>query len=247
MLRFALRAAKPDHLPQLACRTRVNSNMPRFYSIRDNSFYTRGFPWICSLPQGLGVTYQCKTEGRTLLYATGKMVALLERDKGVKWPDILGCGAFPFLIVSERVKDAWDREGIGAFPMEQIEIAAPLPKKLVGTVPPGYFWIDGARLRGALTDFEASGFVDVHFCPECGARTDNITETSMRRFAQGARWPYVFREDTWNGLNLFTTDISDCKFFCTEAVVECARKYKLTNFRLIPIEDGDDFRSRGLK
>jgi hypothetical protein len=225
---------------------KVIRNMPRFFSVSANSVYTRGFPWISSLTQGFGVTYVCRTEGRSLSYATGKMVALLERDKGVKWPDVLGCGAFPFLIVSERVKEAWDREEIGAFSMEQVEIAGPLPRKLMGTAPPQYFWIDGARLRGALIDFEASGFVGVRFCPECGTRTDNIPETFRLQYAPGARFSFVFREDTWNGLNLFTTDIADTKFFCTEAVVQCARKHKLTNFRFVPIEDGHAIGSRGL-
>jgi hypothetical protein len=50
-----------------------------------------------------------------------------------------------------------------------------------------------------------------------------------------------FKEGTWNGSNLFTTDIAETHFFCTEVFVECARKYKFTNFRFIPIEEGHGY------
>ena len=93
-------------------------------------------------------------------------------------------------------------------------------------------------------DFEASGFVDVRFCAECGTRTDEISATFHRQHS--GVWQYVFRRGTWNGSNVFTTDLSPCRFFCTEAVVDCARKYKLTNFRFIPVEEGANFKSKGL-
>jgi hypothetical protein len=106
-------------------------------------------------------------------------------------------------------------------------------------IPAKYFWIDGAKLRGALIDFELSGFVGVKFCPECGTRTDDIEKTYDKQYAQGARFSYVFQGNSWNGLHLFTTDISNTKFFCTERFVACAQKHNFTNFRFIPIEEGD--------
>ncbi|MBI5303122.1 MAG: hypothetical protein HY868_13385 [Chloroflexi bacterium] len=150
---------------------------------------------------------------------------------------MLGCGAFPFLIVSEKTIECWEKDGVGTFPIHKVKIANPLPKKLMETTAPNYFWIDGMELRGALIEFEASGFMGVKFCPECGTRTDNISETFNHQYARGVTFSYVFRENTWNGLNLFTTDISPTAFFCTDLVVECARKYKLTNFRFIPVEE----------
>ena len=193
------------------------------------------------LTEGFGLTYYCKSENRVLSYASGDMGALLEYNKGTKWPDVLGCGAYPFLIVSEKVIECWARENIGTFPVHRVRIASPLPKRLTGTTPPEYFWIDGSKLRGALIDFEASGFVDVRFCAECGTRSNSIQGTFKRPYAQGAEFSYVYRENTWNGLNLFTTDISDTAFFCTEVIVEVARKYKLTNFRFAPVEEGHGF------
>ena len=105
-----------------------------------------------------------------------------------------------------------------------------------------YFWLDGQKIQGAMLDFEESGFVNVQFCPECNTRTDDIGATFDRQHSRV--YPYAFRPGTWTGLNLFTTDLSHCSFFCTEAVVECARKHKLTNFRFVPAEEMQTTRAR---
>jgi hypothetical protein len=219
---------------------------PRFFSIRDNSFSKRGFPWIQRLGAGFRQVYLCNrcASGRSIWYADGPVEAFLESGKGVKWADALGCGHFPFLVLSERAVRAFRDEGLGEFPQHALLIQPPLPKRLAGSEPPRYVWLDGEKMRGASLDFEASGFVDVRFCPECGTRTDNISAT-FRRQNSGVH-PYAFRPESWDGSNLFTTDLSACAFFCTEAVVDCARKHKLTNLRFVPAEEGGNPRSRGL-
>jgi len=58
--------------------------------------------------------------------------------------------------------------------------------------------------------------------------------------------PSAMTSMPWNGAQLFTTDLSPCVFFCTEAVVDCARKKKLTNFRFVPVEEGANPKSKGL-
>lgn len=191
-----------------------------------------------SLVEGYGQVQYCQREHRTLYDGSGTMVGKLDSSKGTKWPNILGCGHHPFFIVSQNIIDAWSNENLGTFPIHPFHIAPPIPKKLQQKEQPNYYWIDGKELRGALVDFEASGFVGVDFCPECGTRTENRSETFKRQSAKGARFSFVFREGTWNGLNLFTTDISDTLFFCTDAIVECAKKYGHTNFRFVPVEEG---------
>lgn len=220
--------------------------MSSFFSISDNTLSTRGYPWIRSIVEGLTPLSFCIACRAPQDYANGKIRVLFERRKGTKWPDALG-GAYAYFIVSQRVIDCWEIEGIDTFPIQPVEIAEPYPQKLEGTNPPKYFWIDGKKLNGALVDFQASGFVNFGFCSECGRRIENISETFKRQYATGAKFSYVFQENAWNGLNLFTTDISYAKFFCTEKIVECARKYRLTNFRFIPIEEGGAFGSKGLK
>jgi hypothetical protein len=221
--------------------------MTRFFTVTDNSIYTRGYPWVASLGKGFELTYFCQREKRRIHYATGDMEGTLERNKGTKWADVLGCGSFPFFIVSERVIECWEKESLGIPPMGKLHLIPPYPRRLAAVTSPQYFWIDGRKCRGALMDFDASGYVGVQFCPECGTRSDNIAATCRKQYAQDASFSYVFRPNSWNGHSLFTTDISEAQFFCTEAIVECARKYKLTNFRFIPVEQGDSSRSLGIK
>lgn len=221
---------------------------PQFFSISDNSFHKRGFPWIQTLGAGFRQVYLCNrcAPTRSIMYADGPVEAFLESDKGVRWPDVIGCGHFPFLILSARAVRAFSAEGIGEFPHHPVLIQPPLPRRLAGPEPEllRYVWLDGKKMRGALLDFETSGFVDVQFCPECGTRTDDISATFDRQ--RSCACPYAFRPGTWNGSNLFTTDLSECSFFCTEAVVDCAHKHKLTNFRFIPAEQGANPASNGI-
>ena len=159
---------------------------PRFFSIGDNSFSKRGFPWIQRLGAGFRQVYLCNrcASGRSIWYGDGPVEAFLESCKGVKWPDALGCGHFPFLVLSERAVRAFRDEGLG-------DIQAPLPMRLAGSEPPRYVWLDGEKMRGASLDFEASGLLNVRFCPECGTRTDNISATFHRQ--NSGDCPYAFR------------------------------------------------------
>ena len=134
------------------------STTPRFFSVSDNSFAKVGFPWIASIRRGLRTIALCKSCPRTVQQPQGDVEAVLEPQEGTKWPDVLGCGAWPLLIVSGQVLSAWQCEGAGTLPHRRVTILDPLPKKLVGKAPPDYFWIDGTQIRGALLDFDASGF-----------------------------------------------------------------------------------------
>lgn len=214
--------------------------------VSHNSFSKRGFPWLPRLGKGFREFYRCRlcASPRSLMYAAGPVEGFCDRKKGVKWPDILGCGHYPFFILSERAISAFSAEGIGELPHHAVLVQPPLPKKVAALPVPRYFWIDGKKMRGALLDFEESGFVGVQFCAECGTRTDDISATYDRQHSRV--YPYAFRSGTWNGANLFTTDLSHCSFFCTEAVLDCARKHKLTNFRFIPVEEGAYSGSTGL-
>src|SRR5688572_4711662 len=100
--------------------------MPQFFTVSHNSFHKIGFPWISTLQEGFSRTYYCQTCSRSIYYATGEMVGVLERSKGSKWSDVLGCGHYPFLIVSERVVECWIKENVGTFPIKEIKVAKPL-------------------------------------------------------------------------------------------------------------------------
>lgn len=217
----------------------------RFFSVRHNSFHKSGFPWINNIVSRLRHQETCKLCGSMRTRATGDICVTLSPKKGTKWPDVLGTGDIPMFIVSERVLEAWRREGIGEYPHYRVEILKPFPRTIKDLPPPNYYWIDGDKMCAALLDFKASGFVRVKFCSECGTRSDDISATHHRQHSK--IWPYVFKPESWTGTNLFTTDLSPAYFFCTEAVLGCARKYKLTNIRFIPIEEGSGIGSKGIK
>lgn len=218
--------------------------MPSFFAVRHNSFQNRGLPWIDRIRTGLQSDGLCPECEGIHNRPVGELQVSLERTKAKHWPDVLGSGEYPLLIVSNRVLEAWQTEGVGVFPSSRVTLLPPHPKGLESLEPPAYFWLDGGNMLGARMDFDASGFVDVCFCSTCGRRSDNIKATYSR---QNSRvWPYTFVDGTWTGQNLFTTDLSPAAFFCTQLVVDCAVKYRHTNFRFIPVEQGDAMGAKGL-
>lgn len=221
--------------------------MKQFFSISDNSIHSRGFPWIARIEIGLEHKGICRECEGPLTQPRGDLQVTLERNKGRKWPDVIGCGSYPLLIVTARVLDAFRDDRIGDFPVGgRVILLPPLPANLQKVEPPSYYWLNGAQMFGANVDFEASGFVGVQFCSICGRRWDDIEATYDRQHSSQP-YGYVFREETWKCANLFTTDISPTAFFCTFAVVETAKKYGLSNFRFVPVEEGIAAGSKGIE
>lgn len=216
-----------------------------FFRVNNNSLNYPKYPWAQSIVAGLVDMAECPDCESPQSYCADNLQIVLARSRRTReWPDTFGCGAEPLFIVSERVLEAWHEEGIGDFPAGRITILEPLPSKLRGTKPPPYYWLDGKKMQGARLDFDASGFVDVWFCPTCGCRSDDISATYDRQHSEV--WPYTFIEGSWTGANLFTTDLSSAAFFCTERVVECATKHRHTNFRFVPVSEGDAIGSKGI-
>lgn len=206
--------------------------MLKFYEMAHNSSATRGFPWAWKIIEGLElvkVCYACSKEGRQIQRPMGDIAVELEQGRGTRWPDILGCGSWPVFIVSRRVLDDWQTDGVGTFPSNRVIIMGSLPPKLVNVPRPDYFWLDGTKMQGGKLDFEESGFVDVRFCPECGTRLDDISATSARQ--RTGEFPMKIVPGTWTGSNVFTTDLSPAAFFCTDKVFKSANRRKHLNFR----------------
>lgn len=214
-------------------------------SVSHNSFTTKGFPWAERVAAGLTTGPACDMCGVKQLVAIGDIEVTLEPRKGSAWPDVLGCGAYPFFIVSARVIKAWEEDRIGVYPHHGLKVLPPIPEQLRAQPCPEYFWLDGARMRGASLDFAASGFVGVRFCPRCGNRTEDIGATYERR--RSKVWPYEFIPGTGGGAKLFTTDLSPTKFFCTDDVLQSAARHRLTNFRFLRAEEGHAPSSEGIK
>lgn len=208
--------------------------IPQFFRVSDDTACHRDFPWIMRIVRGTDYpVLPCPECGALKTRFQGDLAAVLEDGRGRQWPDVLGCGAYPLLVVSERVLEAWRNDEIGEFPIGgRVICLPPLPSPLKNSVPSAYFWLDGEKMLGAKLDFEASGYVGVQFCSTCGRRWDNVSATYDRQHAQ--QWSYTILHDTWSGSHLFTTDLSPSAFFCTSKLVEGARRHRHSNFRFMP-------------
>lgn len=213
--------------------------MTQFFTIGDNTSYTQGIPVVYKIVSGLVDHGKCGTCNHDVGYPSGdlKVVLAINGTRARMWPDVLACVADPSFVVSDRFVDAMMRCGIRLILGGRVEIFDPVPNGLVLDLAPSYFWIDGERHMAAKMDFEASGFVRVLFCPECGNRTDDICLTYDRRHSDPPP-PFVFDYDEKSGLDIFTTDIASTFFFCTARVFECARMNRLTNIRFAHTEEG---------
>ncbi len=219
--------------------------MTRFYSFSDNSSHNRGMPVIYKIAEGMidpGPCPRCGIDGRE---PSGDLKVVLPKQRGKAWPDAMACGGYPLLVVSERFVKAMQECGIRLELGGKITFTGPCPRGLSLDEAPQYFWVDGRRHFAGRMDFEASGYVDVRFCEECGYRSDNVAETHRRREGPPPL-PYVFEYDASRGHDLFTTDLSPTAFFATDRVLECARKHRLINLRFTPVEAGDASWSKGI-
>ena len=212
--------------------------MTGFYRIGNNTLAVRGMPWIQTIVSGLTNVGGCRKCGSSGGEPAGDLEVLLEPKSASHWPDVMGCGHYPCFVISKRFLDAMQHDGIRLELGGTVEILNPIAAGLPRHDSPRYFWIDGRRHRAGKMDFDASGFVGVYFCTECGTRHDNVRLTN-ERLRSAPPPPTVFAYDESLGFDLFTTDLSPTAFFCTDRVLGCASHNKLTNLRFHRVEEGD--------
>lgn len=214
----------------------------KFYEIIDDTSYRRQMPVIYEIVVGLSDFGLCPVCGATRRDPTGDLLVTLADDRARIWPDLIACGDYPCFVASGRFVDAMRESGIRIEMGGKVEFTEPIENGLSLDDSPGYFWLDGRRgHQGGRMDFDASGYVDVRFCSVCANRTDDITMTSRRQNADPPP-PTVIEYDADKGHDLFTTDLSPCAFYCTERVLEVAKKHGLTNIAFYPCEEGEKAR-----
>jgi hypothetical protein len=159
----------------------------------------------------------------------------VDLEGGVEFPDILGCGAFPYLIVSERVVNDWNSNGIDCFTIYEVGIHSIDSAELRKKKAPQYFRVE---IKGTCKiDMEQSGLKVVSYCPRCHhKRTDPMLSEGFRMFA-----------DSWNGADLFRDEILYPRvIFCTELVFDIAKHQVHTNFRFEFMEGPFDSGGKGI-
>lgn len=208
----------------------------KFYQIGHNSFSSSKIPWVQEITSGVINIGKCPVCGRGMIKLEDVIHVRLERNNRASiWPDAMGCGDVGVsLIISQKFLELWKKENMGKIVVGEIVIEGYIPPKLRELERGRYFWLKGEEMKGADIDFEKSGFVDARFCQGCGSFEYNISKTYDKQHS--GIWPYEIIKDTWNGENLFTTNMTPWMFFCTDKVFDFASRHYLTNFEFIPVE-----------
>jgi hypothetical protein len=211
--------------------------MTQFYTISHNTAYKRGLPEIREIVAGLFDRGPCPTCGSGRRSPKGDLQVRLGKTRSRMWPDLLACGDYPCFVVSGRFVAVMQGCGVRLRIGGRVEFVGPNETGLSLEDAPEYFWIDGNQSRAGKMDFDASGYVDVQFCSDCGVRSNDISRTYERQHADPAPGQ-VFEYDAASDLDLFTTDLAPTVFFCTSRVYECVREHKLINVALRSTEKG---------
>lgn len=180
----------------------------RFYNFRHNSSHTRGFTWAASIrPRSEMFRRVCPEYGVIVNHPSGEFDVVVEG--GNRYPDVLGCGAYPFLIVSESVVIAWKDAGITCFHSYLVLVAEvrSRSKKLREAIPPRYFRIE---IDGRCEiDLAASDLEVVRFAPECQYIMTKPPLASGFQMVPGS----------WDGSPLFRDPIRYPRVsFCTQLI-----------------------------
>lgn len=209
-------------------------NEQGLFTFTDNTFKNRGFAWAASIHPRSEIVHEiCPKCGSVKHYPKGEFDVTLE--KGSKYPDILGCGAYPFLIVSEKVIRAWQEANVCCFHTYDVKIAKVKSTKLKDLPAPQYYRIE---IDGSCQiDLEASGAKVVKFCPECHYLVIHPPVLNSFRMVSGS----------WDGSALFRDELHYPRVsFCTDTIVKIASQYRLTNFCFEPMEGPLDPGNKGI-
>jgi hypothetical protein len=205
----------------------------KYYRFKNNSAKKK-YTWAYKIEAGKKKSYRCQQCGKMVVKYAGPISVSVEG--GTEYPDILGCGEFPLVIVTELVISAWESNEIKCFNKNPIKIINVESEKLTKVTPPNYFWIE---IEGNCSlDLKKSGYYDVKVCKKCG-QPDYFDPFKLIG--------YEFIPGSYSGEHLFRDEKSFPYInFCTEDVLRIAGKYSFTNFHFERMDSPNDFSSRGI-
>jgi hypothetical protein len=204
-----------------------------FFTISANSDL-RGSPWMTGAYCQNEIAH-CNVCRATTGLPSGRIELRPEPGQGSFWPDAIGSGGGvmgPFFSLA--VKLALDETHLRYGSAVPAPIQPPYPKK-APQPPPPYFYLTGES--GAKFDFETTGHRIKSICTSCGTiKKDPIAMATKAQFLP----------NTWNGSDLFYTDLSLSSLFCTQRVLELAAQRKWKGLRFMPLERAYDASFRGI-
>jgi hypothetical protein len=207
-------------------------NSTDLYVFSSNSAHERGWAYAWQIVSDRpAVREQCPVCGGISKKYLGTMTLNLEG--GSKYPDLLLCGEYPFLFVSERTLCSWRHDKLQAFENFPVQIGA-VPKKLREQAAPHYFRIEIAGK--CEVDLDALPQESREFCRKCG------------RYLGGVNFDgFKLKHGFWDGASLFrdAQHFPTC-WFCDRKVFDVATRERLTNFRFEPLAGPFNAASKGI-
>jgi len=195
---------------------------PNLHELSDNTALSRGWLYAHKIhPTSELVDTRCDKCGRGSVVPSGGFDVDLEG--GSKFPDILLCGAHPFLLVSERVMADWHKSGINTFDAHSVRVISVKSAKAPLTRAPQYFRIE---ITGRCSvNSKASQMTISRQCSKCGRGYIDRDNHN----------PFAIAAGSWDGSPLFR----DLKLlprvsFCAQVVADLAMDKKHTNFQFKP-------------
>lgn len=188
------------------------------YEVVDNTPNERKWTYAISIhPRSRLIAWSCPDCGTTTSYPAGSFDITIEG--GGAYPDILGCGSYPFLILSKRVIDLWENHNFGTFIKYPVSVTKALETDLSPARAPQYFRIE--VVGNAKIDMSASCGKIKQLCYRCGTfRTEPIV---IKKFA--------FLPRSWDGSAVFRDQLLYPNvIFCTDAVKRLTEHEKHSNF-----------------
>jgi hypothetical protein len=196
----------------------------RFYNFSDNSPYERQWVRAASIHATSHIVHwYCSECGRAANYPAGSFDVMVE--EGSAFPDFLACGAFPLLIVSERVLRDWEQAKFSSFRHFPVGIAEVSESQALKHLAPAYYRIE---ITGeCMVDFARSGASIKSVCSRCATIDLGVPYIKKYRLLDGS----------WDGSPLFR----DHRFFpsvsfCSEEVKQFVDLNRYTNVRFEPME-----------
>lgn len=190
-----------------------------FYELSDNSANEQQWTFaVHAHPTSTVVKWSCPECGRAAQYPAGAFDVTVEG--GSAFPDVLGCGFYPLLVISDRMVCGLRDSGITCFQEYPVRVVEVLDSPLRSADAPSYSHIE---LTGeCMINFTDSGAVIRSVCANCGEI--KVAPPVIKRFA--------FVDGSWNGCDLFRDHRYFARVsFCTKKIVELANASRWTNCR----------------
>jgi len=196
------------------------------YSVIDNTIEETQWTWAWALrPRLATIIKNCDLCHRGSLYPGRYPERALdaEVEDGTSYPDILGCGSYPFFILSEAMLLHLESCGIESFQSFPLNITRATGSAIKTVNPPQYYHLKLAV--GCELDFPKMGVSVVEHCSKC----------YYTRVDPSSGFDTVVKGKSLHGYDLFISEFFPCKAICTSRFKDIVEQNHGTNFEFTAI------------